>query len=316
MISLLISGLFYMCFERTIRTSMSARGVGVHSGKIVTIMLRPAPVNTGVVFRRIDLDPIVEIKACVEHVGDTRLSTCLQQKGVRVSTVEHLMSAAAGLGVDNLYIDLNAEEVPIMDGSAVSFVFLLQSAGLVDQPEQLKRFVRIKQKVEVVSEGKKASVRPFSGFKVGFEIGFEHPIMTQENCKVEVDFSSTSFVRDICRARTFGFLSDVEKLKQQKLVLGGSLKNSIVLDDERVLNPGGLRYTDEFVRHKILDAVGDLYLLGQPMIGAFWGYKSGHALNNILLKTLMMDTDSWEVVTFPNGDVPIYFSSLVTAAAV
>tara|TARA_B100000683_G_scaffold219964_1_gene216703 strand:+ start:1972 stop:2862 length:891 start_codon:yes stop_codon:yes gene_type:complete len=289
---------------------MSARGVGVHSGQIVTIVLRPAPVNTGIVFRRVDLDPVVEVKADVDLVGDTRLSTCLQSKGVRVSTIEHLMSAAAGLGVDNLYVDMNAEEIPIMDGSSVSFVFLLQSAGLVDQPEQLKRFVRIKRKIEVVSEGKKASVEPFNGFKVKFEIGFNHPTILESDCLCEVDFSSTSFVREICRARTFGFLADVERLKQQNLVMGGNLKNAIVLDDERILNPGGLRYQDEFVRHKILDAVGDLYLLGRPMIGLFKGYKSGHALNNILLKTLMMDADAWEVITFPRGDQPIHFSVL------
>jgi UDP-3-O-[3-hydroxymyristoyl] N-acetylglucosamine deacetylase len=288
-----------MIKQRTLKNIIRATGVGLHTGDKVYMTLRPAAPNTGIVFRRTDLSPPVDIAARPDKVGDTRLSTTLVNGDVRVSTVEHLLSAMAGLGIDNAYVDLSAPEVPIMDGSAGPFVFLLQSAGIEEQAAA-KRFVRIKKPV-VVREGDKwARFEPFDGFKVGFSIDFDHPIFTRRTSSAEIDFSTTSFVKEVSRARTFGFMRDIEMLRERNLALGGSMDNAIVLDDYRVLNEDGLRYEDEFVKHKILDAIGDLYLLGHSLIGAFYGHKSGHELNNKLLRTLMADAKAWEEVSFPD----------------
>jgi UDP-3-O-[3-hydroxymyristoyl] N-acetylglucosamine deacetylase len=286
-----------MICQRTLKNVIRATGVGLHTGEKVYLTLRPAAADTGIVFRRIDLDPVVDIAANPLHVGDTRLSTTLTNGEVRVSTVEHLLSAFAGLGIDNAYVDLSAAEVPIMDGSAAPFVFLLQSAGIEEQ-NRPRRFISIKRPIVVEEGDKYARFDPFDGFKVEFSIDFDHPAFSSRLQKASVDFSATSFVKEVSRARTFGFLRDIEALQQQNLALGGSLDNAVVVDDFRVLNDGGLRYEDEFVRHKILDAIGDLYLLGHPLIGAFRGHKSGHALNNRLLRTLFEDQAAWEEVTF------------------
>lgn len=286
-----------MIRQRTLKNAIRATGVGLHTGEKITLTLRPAAVNSGIVFRRVDLPKPVDIKACASNVIDTKLSTTLGQDGVKVSTVEHLLSAMAGLGIDNAYVDVSAAEVPIMDGSAGPFVFLLQSAGLEDQ-NAAKRFIRIKQRVSVEEGDKRASFEPFDGFKVSFAIDFDHPAIEEKSKFASVDFSSTSFVREISRARTFGFLKDVELLRQSDLALGGTLDNAVVVDDYRVLNADGLRYDDEFVKHKILDAIGDLYLLGHSLIGAFSGYKSGHELNNRLLRKLIATRSAWEEVTF------------------
>mmetsp|Transcript_14739 Transcript_14739/g.18940 ORF Transcript_14739/g.18940 Transcript_14739/m.18940 type:complete len:284 (-) Transcript_14739:1002-1853(-) len=275
---------------------------------MVYLTLRPAAPNTGIIFRRVDLDPIVEIQAKAENVGETALSTTLVEHGQRVSTVEHLLSAFAGLGIDNAYIDLNAAEVPIMDGSAGPFVFLVQSAGIEEQ-NVAKQFIRIKKPVVLEDGDKWAKFEPFDGFKVSFTIDFEHPAFTGRPQQVDVDFSSTSFVREVSRARTFGFMKDIEKLRENNLALGGSMDNAIVVDDYRVLNEDGLRYEDEFVRHKVLDAIGDLYLLGHSLIGAFNGHKSGHEVNNKLLRKLLAQEDAWELVSFEDDkDAPILFS--------
>lgn len=296
-----------MIWQRTLKNVIRATGVGLHTGEKVYLTLRPAASDTGIVFRRVDLSPVVEIRACAENVGDTRLSSTLVREGVRVSTVEHLLSAFAGLGIDNAYVDVSAPEVPIMDGSAGPFVFLLQSAG-VEEQNAAKRFIRIKRKIEVREGDKRASFEPFDGFKVSFAIDFDHPAFSQRAQSACVDFSSTSFVREVSRARTFGFLRDIEMLRQRELALGGSMDNAIVVDDYRVLNEDGLRYEDEFVKHKILDAIGDLYLLGHSLIGAFVGYKSGHALNNRLLHELLRHEDAWEEVTFSETqEVPIFY---------
>ncbi|MCU7936167.1 MAG: UDP-3-O-acyl-N-acetylglucosamine deacetylase [Candidatus Thiodiazotropha sp. (ex Dulcina madagascariensis)] len=296
-----------MIWQRTLKNVIRATGVGLHTGEKVYLTLRPAAPDTGIIFRRIDLDPPVEIRACAENVGDTRLSSTLVQHGVRVSTVEHLLSALAGLGIDNAYVDVSAAEVPIMDGSAGPFVFLLQSAG-VEEQNQAKRFIRIKRKVEVLEGDKRASFEPFDGFKVSFSIDFDHPAFKERPQYATVDFSSTSFVREVSRARTFGFLRDIEMLRQKELALGGSPDNAVVLDDYRVMNDDGLRYEDEFVKHKILDAIGDLYLLGHSLIGAFSGHKSGHALNNRLLRELINQQDAWEEITFDEpADAPISY---------
>jgi len=296
-----------MIWQRTLKNVIRATGVGLHTGEKVYLTLRPAAPDTGIVFRRVDLDPPVEIRACAENVGDTRLSSTLVQDGVRVSTVEHLLSAFAGLGIDNAYVDVSAPEVPIMDGSAGPFVFLLQSAG-VEEQNKAKRFIRIKRKVEVVEGDKRACFEPFEGFKVTFSIDFDHPAFKERAQFATVDFSSTSFVREVSRARTFGFLRDIEMLRQKELALGGSLDNAIVVDDYRVINEDGLRYEDEFVKHKILDAIGDLYLLGHSLIGAFSGHKSGHALNNRLLRELINQKDAWEEITFDEpADAPISY---------
>jgi len=294
--------------QRTLKNVIRATGVGLHSGDTVYLTLRPAAPNTGIIFRRVDLDPVVEIEAKAENVGETALSTTLVQHGQRVSTVEHLLSAFAGLGIDNAYVDLNAPEVPIMDGSAGPFVFLVQSAGIEEQAAA-KQFIRIKKSLLVEDGDKWGKFEPFEGFKVSFTIDFEHPAFTGRPQQVDVDFSSTSFVREVSRARTFGFMKDIEKLRENNLALGASVDNAIALDDYRVVNEDGLRYEDEFVRHKVLDAIGDLYLLGHSLIGAFSGYKSGHEVNNKLLRQLLADKDAWELVSFEDEkDAPILFS--------
>jgi UDP-3-O-[3-hydroxymyristoyl] N-acetylglucosamine deacetylase len=294
--------------QRTLKNVIRATGVGLHSGEMVYLTLRPAAPNTGIIFRRVDLDPVVEIEAKAVNVGETALSTTLVEHGQKVSTVEHLLSALAGLGIDNAYIDLNAAEVPIMDGSAGPFVFLVQSAGIEEQ-NVAKQFIRIKKPVLLEDGDKWAKFEPFEGFKVSFTIDFEHPAFTGRPQQVDVDFSSTSFVREVSRARTFGFMKDIEKLREMNLALGGSMDNAIVVDDFRVLNEDGLRYEDEFVRHKVLDAIGDLYLLGHSLIGAFVGHKSGHEVNNRLLRKLLAQEDAWELVSFEEDkDAPILFS--------
>jgi UDP-3-O-[3-hydroxymyristoyl] N-acetylglucosamine deacetylase len=294
--------------QRTLKNVIRATGVGLHSGEMVYLTLRPAAPNTGIIFRRVDLDPVVEIEAKAVNVGETALSTTLVEHGQKVSTVEHLLSALAGLGIDNAYIDLNAAEVPIMDGSAGPFVFLVQSAGIEEQ-NVAKQFIRIKKPVILEDGDKWAKFEPFEGFKVSFTIDFEHPAFSGRPQQVDVDFSSTSFVREVSRARTFGFMKDIEKLREMNLALGGSMDNAIVVDDFRVLNEDGLRYEDEFVRHKVLDAIGDLYLLGHSLIGAFVGHKSGHEVNNRLLRKLLAQEDAWELVTFEDDkDAPILFS--------
>jgi UDP-3-O-[3-hydroxymyristoyl] N-acetylglucosamine deacetylase len=288
-------------------------GVGLHTGKKVYLTLRSAPIDSGIRFRRIDLDEPVEILACPEKVGDTNLSTTLVEKDVRISTVEHLLSAIAGLGIDNAYIDLTADEVPIMDGSAGPFVFLIQSAGIVEQNAP-KKFIRIKKKIRVEDGDKWVEFRPFNGFKVSFQIDFNHPLFTQQKQTCDINFSTTSFVKEVSRARTFGFQKDIEYLRSNNLALGGSQDNAIVLDDYRVLNEDGLRYDNEFVKHKILDSIGDLYLLGHSLIGAFSGYKSGHALNNKLLLKLLEDKSAWEEVIFEDASTaPISYAQPVEA---
>jgi UDP-3-O-[3-hydroxymyristoyl] N-acetylglucosamine deacetylase len=269
----------------------------LHSGEKVYLTLRPAPVNTGVVFCRVDLDPPVEIPARADLVSETSMCTSLNLDGVRVATIEHLMSALAGMGIDNVYVDISAAEIPIMDGSAGPFVFLLQSAGIVEQGAA-KRFIRIKHPVEVRDGDKWVRFEPFDGFKVTMTIDFDHPAFKNRSQHTELDFSSSSFVKEVSRARTFGFLSQIEAMRARNLALGGSMDNAIVIDDYRVLNEDGLRYEDEFVKHKVLDAIGDIYLLGSSLLGAFSGYKSGHALNNQLLHALFADQTAWEMVTF------------------
>lgn len=302
-----------MIKQRTLKNAIKATGVGLHTGEKVYLTLKPAPVDTGIVFRRVDLDPMVEIKAWAENVGDTTLSTNLANGDTRVATVEHLLSALAGLGIDNAYIELSAEEVPIMDGSAAPFVFLIQSAGIKEQ-DAAKSFIRIKRKVVVEHEGKWASFEPFEGFKVGFTIEFDHPVFRERNKECSLDFSSTSFVKEVSRARTFGFMRDIEYLRSKNLALGGSMDNAIVVDDYRVLNEDGLRYDNEFVKHKVLDAVGDLYLLGKSLIGEFRGHKSGHFLNNMLLRELLSQQDAWEIVTFEDDNLaPISYMQPVLA---
>jgi UDP-3-O-[3-hydroxymyristoyl] N-acetylglucosamine deacetylase len=295
-----------MIRQRTLKNAIRATGVGLHTGEKIHLTLRPAPANTGIVFCRVDLDPPVQIKASLENVGETRLSTTLVKGRARISTVEHLLSAMAGLGIDNAYVDLSAPEVPIMDGSAGPFVFLIQSAGIEEQKAS-KRFIRIKRAVEVRDGDKTARFEPFAGFKVGFTIEFDHPVFKSNTQHSEIDFSATSFVKEVSRARTFGFTAEIEQLHERQLALGGSIDNAVVLDDYRVLNEDGLRYRDEFVKHKILDVIGDLYLLGSGMIGAFSGYKSGHELNNKLLRTLMDDVTAWERVTFDEVTPPLAF---------
>jgi UDP-3-O-[3-hydroxymyristoyl] N-acetylglucosamine deacetylase len=297
-----------MIRQRTLKNIIRATGVGLHTGDKVYMTLRPAAVDTGIVFRRVDLPNPVDIRSCCENVGDTRLSTTLVKGDVRIATIEHLLSAMAGLGIDNAYVDLSAPEVPIMDGSAGPFVFLLQSAGIEEQAKP-KRFIRIKKSVTVRDGDKWARFEPFDGFKVGFSIDFNHPMFTKRTSTSEIDFSTTSFVKEVSRARTFGFMRDIEMLREKNLALGGSMDNAIVLDDYRVLNEDGLRYEDEFVKHKILDAIGDLYLLGHSLIGAFYGYKSGHELNNKLLRTLLADASAWEEVSFEDASAaPISYA--------
>ncbi|KAA0873938.1 UDP-3-O-acyl-N-acetylglucosamine deacetylase [Nitrincola tapanii] len=298
-----------MIRQRTLKNSIKATGIGLHSGKKVFLTLLPAPANTGIVFRRTDLEPAVDIPAWATHVTDTMLSTNLTVSGARVGTVEHLMSALAGLGIDNAIIELNAEEVPIMDGSAAPFVFLIQSAGIEEQ-DAAKEFVRIKKEIRVEVGDKFASFRPYEGFKVGFRIEFDHPAFSDRHLEAALDFSSTSFVKEVSRARTFGFMRDIEFLRSQNLALGGNFENAIVVDDSKILNEDGLRYENEFVKHKILDAVGDLYLMGKGIIGEYYGYKSGHQLNNMLLRQLLSTEDAYEIVTFDDAaeaDLPVAY---------
>lgn len=303
-----------MLRQRTLKNVIKATGVGVHTGEKVYLTLRPAAPNTGIIFRRTDLNPAVDVPARIENVGDTRLSTCLVKNGVRIATVEHLLSALSGLGIDNAYIDLTAAEVPIMDGSAGPYVFLIQSAGIEEQ-NALKKFIRIKKTVTIEQGDKKASIERYDGFKVSFAIDFDHPVIRKSNQAVEIDFAMTSYVKEVSRARTFGFLAEFEKLRQNNLGLGASLDNSIALDEFRVMNEDGLRYHDEFVKHKILDAIGDLYLLGNNLIGSFHGYKSGHALNNTLLRTLLADQSAWEYVTYADAArAPVSFVPVLAAA--
>ena len=300
--------------QRTLKNTIRATGVGLHSGQKVYMTLRPAAIDAGIVFRRTDLDPVVELPARADLVTETMLCTGLSQGAGKVMTVEHLLSALAGLGIDNCIVDLSAPEVPIMDGSAGPFVFLLQSAGIQEQAAP-KRFIRIRKPVEVREGDKVARFEPYDGFKLGFTVQFDHPAIPAAQSRAEVDFSATTYVKEVSRARTFGFMRDLEFMRERNLGLGGSMDNAIVLDEFRVLNEDGLRYADEFVRHKILDAVGDLYLAGHPIIGAFEGYKSGHALNNKLVRALLASADAWEEVTFPQGvPVPVaYATGLQTA---
>lgn len=302
-----------MIKQRTLKNAIRATGIGLHSGEKVYLTLRPAPVDTGIIFIRTDLEPAVEIVAKATNVGDTTLSTSLSNGDVKVSTVEHLLSAMAGLGIDNVYVELSAAEVPIMDGSAGPFVFLLQSAGIEEQ-DKAKQFIRITKPVTVTDGDKSASFQPYAGFKVSFTIDFDHPLFDSENQVASLDFSTTSFVKEVSRARTFGFMRDIEYLRSQNLALGGSVNNAIVVDDYRVLNEDGLRYDDEFVKHKILDAVGDLYLLGHSLIGEYIGVKSGHGLNNALLRALLEQQECWEFVSFDDEkQAPITYSKPVSA---
>lgn len=286
-----------MIKQRTPKKPIKMTGVGLHSGKKVLLTLHPAPINTGIIFRRVDLSPVVEIPATYDNVCGTRLCTSLQREGVKVDTVEHLLSAFAGLGIDNAYVDVNAPELPIMDGSAAPFVFLIQSAGIREQ-NAAKRFIRITKPICVEDGDKFVQFTPYNGYKISFTIAFDHPVFNEKPQKAVFDFSSTSYVKEVCRARTFGFLSDYEKLRELNLAKGGSMDNAIVVDDYRVLNEDGLRFESEFVSHKVLDAIGDLYLLGSGLIGAFEGYKSGHELNNKLLRELMVRQDCWEYTYF------------------
>jgi UDP-3-O-[3-hydroxymyristoyl] N-acetylglucosamine deacetylase len=299
-----------MLKQRTLKASIRATGVGVHTGRKVTLVLRPAAPNTGIVFCRSDLPGNPAIPARATQVTDTRMATVIEEAGARVSTVEHLMSAFAGLGIDNAYVDVSAEEVPIMDGSAGTFVFLINSAGIEEQAAP-KKYLRVLKRVHVEQGDKHASLEPFNGFKLGFSIEFDHPVFDPAQSKVEIDFGEVSFVKEIARARTFGFTQDVEKMRSLGLGRGGSLDNVIVVDDFRVLNAEGLRFDIEFVKHKALDAVGDLYMAGGPLIGAFHGHKSGHALNNLLVRALLADRAAYDVVTFDAvAELPKAFANL------
>ena len=293
-----------MLRQRTLKNVIRATGVGLHSGEKVFLTLRPAPVDGGIVFRRVDLDPVVEIPARAELVTETVLCTGLTHGAGKVMTVEHLLSALAGLGIDNCYIDLSAPEVPIMDGSAGPFVFLLQSAGVAEQ-EAPKRFMRIRQPVEVRDGDKVARFEPYDGFRIGFTVVFDHPAIPSTRSRAEIEFSTANYIKEVSRARTFGFMHDLEYMRERNLGLGGSMDNAIVLDEFRVLNEDGLRYADEFVRHKILDAVGDLYLAGHAIIGAYEGHKSGHALNNKLVRALLAEQSAWDIVSFTGEDDPV-----------
>ena len=296
-----------MLGQRTLKNSIRATGVGLHTGKQILMTLRPAAPDTGIIFRRTDLPEPVDIHAHAENVAETTLGTTLGNGDAKVSTVEHLLSAFAGLGIDNAVVEVSAAEVPIMDGSAGPFVFLLQSAGIEEQSAP-KRFVRVKKRLRVEEGDKWAEFKPFDGFKVNFEIEFNHPVFKRRGQQASMDFSTTSFLKEVSRARTFGFMRDLEKLRAHNLALGGNLENAIVLDDSGILNEDGLRYQDEFVKHKILDAIGDLYLLGHSLIGEFSGHKSGHALNNKLLRTMLADPDAWEEVVFEKqADAPMSY---------
>lgn len=303
-----------MIRQRTLKNTIRAMGVGLHTGAKVVLTLKPAGINEGIQFRRVDLNPVVTIAASTKNVGDTTLSTTLIKDGVRVATVEHLLSAMAGLGIDNAIVEVSASEVPIMDGSAGPFVFLLQSAGILEQ-DAPKKFLRVKRKITVTDGDKWVSLEPFDGFKVSFALDYDHPVLKNSVQEATLDFSTTSYVKEVSRARTFGFLSEYEWLRANNLALGGSLNNAIVLDDYRVINEDGLRYEDELVKHKILDAVGDMYLLGTGLIGAFRGFKSGHTLNNRLLQNLLAKQSAYEIVTFEDEAVsPITYLYPATAS--
>jgi UDP-3-O-[3-hydroxymyristoyl] N-acetylglucosamine deacetylase len=304
-----------MIRQRTLKTSVRATGVGLHTGHKVTMVLRPAAADTGIVFCRSDLPGNPAIPASALNVTNTQMATVLEKDGARVSTVEHLMAAMFGLGIDNAFVDVSAEEVPIMDGSAGTFVFLIQSAGIVEQAAK-KRYLRVLKRVEVEKDGKKVRLEPFEGFKVGFSIDFSHPVFQQSSNTAEVDFGEVSFLREISRARTFGFTQEVEYLRSKGLARGGSLDNAVVIDDFRVLNADGLRMEDEFVKHKALDAVGDLYLAGHPLIAAFYGEKSGHELNNLLVRKFLADRTAWEETTFDDlAAVPRAFANVLLQPA-
>lgn len=303
-----------MIKQRTLKNTIRATGVGLHTGQKIYLTLHPADIDTGIIFRRVDLNPPVEIKATAHNVGETTLSTCLIAGDVRVSTVEHILSAMAGLGIDNAVVELDAPEVPIMDGSAGPFVFLLQSAGIQEQPAY-KKFVRVLKEVTLNDGDKVASFLPFDGFKVNFSIAFDLPVFQGRNLETTIDFSSGSFVKEISRARTFGFMHEIEYLRSKGLAQGGSMDNAIVVDEYRILNEDGLRYEDEFVKHKVLDAIGDLYLLGNSLLCEYRAHKSGHSLNNRALRLLMAQKDAWEYVTFEDAsDVPIAYSQATSAA--
>ncbi len=298
-----------MTRQRTLKNVIRATGVGLHSGEKVFLTLRPAPIHSGIVFRRVDLDPVVEIPARGDLVSETTLCTGLSCGPAKVQTVEHLLSAMAGLGIDNAYVELSAAEVPIMDGSAGPFVFLLQSAGIAEQ-EAPKRFIRILREVEVRDGDKRAAFRPHEGFRLEFTVEFNHPAIPATQSKASIEFSTARYIKEVSRARTFGFMRDLEFMRERNLGLGGSMDNAIVLDEFRVLNEDGLRYADEFVRHKILDAVGDLYLAGHPIIGGYEGFKSGHALNNTLVRALLAQPEAYEIVSFDDAtaaDVPALY---------
>ena len=284
-----------MLHQRTIAKTIETSGVGLHSGKKVEMTLRPASENSGIRFRRMDTDSLKEVHAIAENVTDTNLGTTISQNGTSVMTIEHLLSAFAGLGIDNVYIDLHGPEIPIMDGSAASFILLIESAGIEEQ-SAAKKFLRIKKNIRVEEGGKFAEFRPFDGYRLTFDIEFEHPMIQNELTHFTFDFSTMNFLEHISRARTFGFLKDIESLRSNNLALGGSLDNAIVLDDYTIINKDGLRFEDEFVRHKILDAVGDLYLMGHILVGEYYGYKSGHDLNNKLIRKLYADSSAWEEV--------------------
>jgi UDP-3-O-[3-hydroxymyristoyl] N-acetylglucosamine deacetylase len=303
-----------MAQQRTLKNSIRATGIGLHTGRKVLMVLRPAPPNTGIVFRRVDLEPAVDIPARATNVTETTLGTTLAVGSAGVSTVEHLLSAMAGLGIDNAFVELTAGEVPIMDGSAGPFVFLIQSAG-IELQSSAKRFVRVRRRVEVQDGDKWARFEPHEGFRVNFEIEFDHPVFHRHAQRATMDFSTMTYLREVSRARTFGFMRDMEALRGRNLALGGTLDNAIVLDDYRILNEDGLRFEDEFVRHKILDAIGDLYLLGHSLIGEFTGYKSGHGLNNRLLRTMLADATAWEEVTFQEESAsPISYTAAAGAS--
>jgi len=287
--------------QRTLTNSIKAFGVGLHSGDPISLVLKPAPPDTGIIFKRTDLDPTVEIKAKAENVADTTLSTTLINKKVTISTVEHLLSAMAGLGIDNAYVEVNAAEIPIMDGSASPFVFLIQSAGIQEQ-NQPKKFIRIKEKVKANFNDAWAQVSPFDGFKVTITMIYDHPVHKKFTNKASVNFNGSTFVNEVSRARTFGFMNEIEILKGQNKVRGASLKNAIGIGDDSILNEGGVRFEDEMVKHKILDAIGDLYLLGHNLIGSFEGYKSGHTVNNSLLRELLARKETWEILTFDDPE--------------
>ena len=304
-----------MLKQRTLKSLITATGVGLHSGAKVTLVLRPAQPGTGIVFRRVDLDPPVDLKADCFGVGDTRMASCLERDGVKVATVEHLMSALAVLGIDNLYVDVDAAELPIMDGSAGPFVFLLQSAGIEEQNAP-KKFIRVKKMVEVREGDKWARLEPYDGYRLSFSIVFNHPAVDRTASSVTIDFAENSYLREVARARTFGFTQEVEFLREQGLALGGSMENAIVMDEYRVLNADGLRYADEFVKHKVLDAIGDLYLAGHPLLASFSAHKSGHALNNQLLRALLSDASAWEFATFEQAEkTPLAVANLYPQVA-